>query len=706
MQKVEKKSLFLNRELSWLEFNYRVLEQAINPSNPLLEQLKFITIVSSNFDEFFMVRVAGLKRQFKAGNRITCSSGLSPFEQLQQISIRVREIINLQNAYFTSTLFPTLDQHGIKLIKPEHYSSEQFQYLRRLFHEEIFPALTPVAVKQDEDFPLKGNLRLYIAFSLKSPLEDDEKLAIIQIPEGLNRLRTIPDHDSTYCYTLLEDIVVQNAENFFPGLRITEYSLFRITRDADLSVDEKRDEDFLEAMQETLRDREHSSPVRLEIIANSDGLKNKIKNILGLDASEVYEVKGILDLTVFGNLLSLEGLDSLHHRAYIPQQPQDLPENADIWDVLKDRDVLLHHPYEVFEPIVRLLQEAALDPQVLSIKMTLYRTSGNSPVIEALILAARNGKQVTTLIELKARFDEEKNIEWARELEREGVIVLYGIMGLKVHAKALIIIRRESAGITRYFHLGTGNYNEKTARTYTDISIMSSRSDISHDLAHFFNTITGYSIAPAFKKLVMAPYSLREKITALIRREIDHSSSNNPGLIMAKINSLVDPEIIEMLYEASQAGVKILLNVRGICCLKPGIKGISENIRVVSIVDHFLEHSRIFYFRNGGNEEIFLSSADLMPRNLDRRVELMFPVENREHKRRLIELLKSTFEDNQNAYSLQPDGSYQRIMPEPEEKPVRSQELFYMNACRKAESINGKTEKIFKVRRKMPEIRI
>ena len=473
-----------------------------------------------------------------------------------------------------------------------------------------------------------------------------------------------------------------------------------------MSVDEKRDEDFLEAMHETLLDREHSTPVRMEIIANGDGLKGKLKNILRLDESEVYEIKGILDFTLFRSLLSLEGLDSLHHKAWLPQQPQDLPENADIWDVLRNRDLLLHHPYETFEPVVRLLQEAAVDPQVLSIKMTLYRTSGNSPVIEALVLAARNGKQVTVLVELKARFDEEKNIEWARELEREGVIVLYGIMGLKVHAKALIIIRRESAGINCYFHLGTGNYNEKTASIYTDISIMSSRSDLSHDLAHFFNAITGYSIAPTFKKLVMAPYTLREKITALIRREIDQSSSNNPGLIMAKTNSIVDPQVIEMLYEASQAGVKILLNVRGICCLKPGIEGISKNIRVVSIVDHFLEHNRIFYFKNGGNDEIFLSSADLMPRNLDRRVELMFPVENRAHKERLIELLKCAFQDNQNAYELQHDGSYQRIIQGPDERPVRSQELFYMNAILKAGSIKGRRDRIFKVRRKMPEIRL
>jgi polyphosphate kinase len=695
---------FFDRELSWLEFNLRVLLESENPAHSLLERLKFSAIFSSNLDEFFMVRVAGLKRLRRAGGAIRSLAGFTPRQQLDRIGTRVEELIAEQYASFRKTLLPLLKESGIDLVYGDRATHEQIQYGRTLFEEEIFPCLTPVALEPEKEFPFKGNLKLYLGFLLESPDDGKERIAVLQVPAALNRLQAFPKGGHTYL--LLEDIILRNAALLFPGYAIREHVLFRVTRDADLSVDESRDEDFLEAMQEMVQSRERSAPVRLEISRGSNGLKDVLRRVLSLEQEEIYEIDGPLDLGLFMKLLELEGYDERRDRSWQPQHPEDLSEENGLFETLSNRDVLLAHPYESFEPVVRFVQEAARDPRVLAVKMTLYRTSGDSPIIKALVEAAQAGKQVTVLVELKARFDEEKNIGWAQELEQAGVIVLYGIAGLKVHAKALMVIRREAQGIRRYVHLGTGNYNEKTARQYTDLGLMSCREGLAHDLALFFNTITGYSIAPTFRKLVMAPVNLRERLGELIKREARQSSQYNPGLIMLKMNALVDVKLIQTLYKASQAGVRVLLNVRGICCLRPGIKGLSENIRVVSVVDHFLEHSRIFYFRNDGNEEIYLSSADLMPRNLDRRVELMFPIEDEEHKRRLIALLEQTFRDNQNAHELGTGGSYTRSGAEKGREAVRSQTMFQQQAMLNAQELNGKTRRAFKVRRKIPNIRI
>ena len=698
--------LFFDRELSWLEFNLRVLSESKNPAHSLLERLKFSAIFSSNLDEFFMVRVAGLKRLRRAGGAIRSLAGLTPRQQLDRIAARVKELIAEQYNSFRETLLTLLKESGINLVYGDRATHEQVQYGRNLFEEEIFSCLTPVALDPDKEFPFKGNLKLYLGFLLKSPDEDKERIAVLQVPAALNRLQIFPAGGKGHTYLLLEDIILQNAPLLFPGYTIKEHVLFRVTRDADLSVDESRDEDFLEAMQEMVQSRERSAPVRLEISRGSNGLKEVLRRALTLEQEEIYEIDGPLDLGFFMKLLEMEGYDERRDRNWQPQLPEDLAEENGLFETLSGRDVLLSHPYESFDPVVRFVQEAARDPRVLAVKMTLYRTSGDSPIIKALVEAAQAGKQVTVLVELKARFDEEKNIGWAQELEQAGVIVLYGIAGLKVHAKALMVIRREAQGIRRYVHLSTGNYNEKTARQYTDLGLMSCREDLSYDLALFFNTITGYSIAPTFRKLVMAPVSLRERLVELIKRESEQSSQYNPGLIMLKMNALVDAKLIKTLYKASQAGVRVLLNVRGICCLRPGIKEQSENIRVVSVVDHFLEHSRIFYFRNDGNEEIYLTSADLMPRNLDRRVELMFPIEDTEQKKRLITMLEQTFRDNRNASELNAGGGYSRAEAEQVREPVRSQELFQQQAMLSAQELNGKTRRTFKVRRKMPNIRI
>jgi polyphosphate kinase len=700
---------FINRELSWVEFNRRVLYQALDPQKPLLERLKFISIVSSNFDEFFMVRVATLKRQLRKGNRVRCPSGLSPSKLLSEIETKVREIVTAQHECLENEIFPGLREEGLSYVHANDYSPSQKRLAQEIFDQEIFLTLTPVRVEENKEFPFTNSLYLHLFFKL-SPLSarSDEQgplYSIVQIPPILSRMRWLPQEDNSYAFTFLEDIIVENSNKLFPGYSIEEYLLFRVTRDADLSVDEERDEDFVEAMEEVLVNRQYSLPIRLEMTSHSEHLQNKLVELLGIPEQDIYIVPGHLDLRSITELSDVSDLKNLKFREWKPCWPAELPEDVAIWDVLKRKDVLLHHPYQSFSPIVKLLSNAASDPSVIAIKMTLYRTSGDSPIIKALMKAAENGKQVTAMVELKARFDEEQNINWAYQLERSGVIVIYGIAHLKVHAKALMIIRRETEGIKRYIHMGTGNYNDKTAKLYTDFSLLTTREEIAYETAQFFNAITGYASVPNLQHLVMAPQSLKNKLLNLINRETERSSADTPGYIKAKMNSLSDSDVIRALYKASQSHVNIELNVRGICMLVPGVKGVSENITVVSIVDRFLEHSRIFYFYNSGDEEIYLSSADWMPRNLERRVELMFPVEDPAIRERLKKALSVFLSDNMQSWELISDGSYKRRQSPSEDQPLRAQQWFYESALQSESRTRMSPKRDFTVRRKPPEKR-
>lgn len=704
---------YINRELSWIEFNRRVLSEALRQDVPLLERLRFLCIVASNFDEFFMVRVASLKRQIRTGRKVPCPSGMSPEEQLREVNSRIREIVKRKYECLLDDILPRLGDAGLVLRTPENYSAAQRKFLEELFQEEIFPVLTPVRCELGKPLPYTGNLRLHAAFLLRTsgqqnllvPESDAESLAIVQIPAGIPRIIYLPQEDSTVSFALLEHAIRDHAGQLFPGYEIVEDVFFRVTRDADLGVDEERDEDFVEAMEQILESREHSMPIRMSLNKTTGRLRDILTEALALDPSEVYMKTDPMDLSSFMELVDLPGFDHLRYDKWKPQDSPYVPEESSIWESMKKRDILLHHPFESFMPVVRLVQEAATDASVLAIKMTLYRTSGTSPVVQALELAAENGKQVTVLVELKARFDEERNIEWAQRLERAGVIVVYGIVRLKVHAKALLIIRREEKGVTRYLHLGTGNYNDKTARLYTDLGFLTTQDDLAYEVGLFFNSITGYSAISALSKIIMAPTSLKSRLIQLIDREALRSTPENPGRIIIKINALADPEMIEALYRASAAGVKTTLIVRGICMLVPGVHEMSENIRVISIIDRYLEHSRIYYFRNGGAEELYAGSADLMPRNLERRVELLFPIENHDLQKRVKSILETYLSDNVQSHELQPDGSYLRINPASGEFPSASQAALYEAACNRARIAAPVNRKEFNVRRKPPQAR-
>lgn len=696
--------VFFNRELSWVEFNARVLEEGLDPTVPLLERLKFLSIVSSNFDEFFMVRVATIKRQLRKSNAVRCPSGLSPSEQLKRIASRVHELTSTQYRCLFDEILPALSENGIEYVPYEKFTGELKKTAASTFKNDIFYRLTPVRVEEGRTFPFTSNLRIHILFKLKpregTPDDQEFHYAVVEIPPGIDRIQWLSEKGGVRYFTLVGDIVFANAARLFPGYDVVDQCRFRITRDADLSVDEERDEDFLEAMEEIIVNRQYSLPVRLEIGTHaSEDLKQLLLEATRLGQEDVYTIPGVFDLASCMDLTFTSGFDTLKDEPWPPRTPPILQEEElTIWDQLKTRDILLHHPYESFDPVVKLVKEAANDPEVLAIKMTLYRTSGNSPIVKALIKAVDEGKQVSVLVELKARFDEERNIGWAEQLQRAGAIVIYGIAHLKVHSKALLIIRRELDGIKRYVHLGTGNYNDKTARLYTDIGLMTCNEAVTYDTVLFFNAVTGYSSAPNMNKLVMAPTYLKTKLLQLIEREIERSSRENPGLIMAKMNSLADEDVIRALYRASCAGVTVKLNVRGICMLVPGVKDLSENITVVSIVDRFLEHSRIFYFENQGQDEIYLSSADWMPRNLEKRVELMFPVEYPQVKKRLFNILSIFFKDNVKSRRLTSEGRY--VHDEPEgEQPFRCQEYFYRHACAEEASTSRSEPQEFTVRR-------
>lgn len=665
---------YFNRELSWLEFNDRVLHEATDPRTPLLERLKFMSIFSSNLDEFFMVRVAGLKQQLEANVSKLTPDGRTPSQQLEAISDRLRPMINEQHQHFEKVLRSQLAREGVHFLDYMDLNQEQRTYLQIYFEEQIFPVLTPLAVDPSHPFPYISNLSLNLAAVVKDPDTGEELFARVKVPKVLPRFVPLPEKlrhrkkDRTAVWTgvPLEQVIAHNLESLFPGMNILEYHPFRITRNADLAVEEDEADDLLLAIEQELRKRRVSgSVVRMEIhVTMPDTVREMLMRELKLQKMDIYEVDSLLGLGDLMGLMDLP-LPELKDPPWTPVVPSRLrspsaeEEDEDLFSVICRADLLLHHPYQSFSgTVLRFITQAAHDPGVLAIKMTLYRTSGDSPILNALISAAENGKQVAVLVELKARFDEENNILWARKLEQAGVHVVYGLVGLKTHTKVVLVVRRHDNKIKRYVHIGTGNYNPKTARIYTDLGILSCREDLGADLTDLFNFLTGYSRQRSYRKLLVAPVNLRDRFLALINREIENSRQGGTGRIVAKMNALVDPQIIATLYEASRAGVQIDLIVRGICCLRPGLPGVSENIRVISVVGRFLEHSRIYYFHNQGKEEVYIGSADWMRRNLDRRVEAVVPIEDPELVKDLQEILAIMMADNRQAWELQPDGSY------------------------------------------------
>jgi polyphosphate kinase len=678
--------LYINRELSWLEFNDRVLREGLSEELPLLERLKFLAIVSSNLDEFFMVRVAGLMHQRAAGRRRDVS-GLTPAQQLEQIGKRTHRMVAEQTDGIAAAL-RLLRGHGLAVLEPAEWTAAQKSYLREHFAAEILPALTPLAVQDLQPPPLLPGLTLFVAAVLRAKgSEPPWRIVVVPIPSQWPRFLKVPADAGTNLVRL-EHAIAANLDLLFPGAEIQGTGFFRITRDADVAIQDDEGGDLLQSVEEAVLSRRRRVAVRLEVSADAEArIRQWLPAWLGLGAEAVYEIGGMLDAAGLMELSTLRGFDALRFPDWPPQTPQDLLGAEDLWEAMENRDILLFHPYERFDPVIQLLDLAAADPGVLAIKQTLYRTSGDSPIVRALERAARNGKQVTVLVELRARFDEARNVGWARRLEDAGCHVIYGVAGLKTHAKALLVVRREAGRIRRYVHLSTGNYNDRTARLYSDIGLLTCRRELAGDVAAVFNLLTGASEVTGWSSLTIAPTDLRQRFVDLIEREIQASSADRSGLIMAKVNSLQDEGICKALYRASRAGVKVLLNVRGICCLRPGVKGVSETIEVRSIVDRYLEHARIFYFRNGGNEEIYLSSADWMTRNLDKRVELLFPVTSPALLRRLLGILETLFADTAKARRLLPDGTYERVRGR--EPALRAQEKFYQEAVEAARAGRG-----------------
>ncbi|HOW71208.1 MAG TPA: polyphosphate kinase 1 [Phycisphaerae bacterium] len=651
---------YINRELSWLEFNERVLDEARDRAIPLLERIKFLAITASNLDEFFMVRVGGLQQLVRQGSRKMDPAGMSPEEQLEAVSRRTRRMVEGQYSCYLDDIEPALAQGGVMRRRPGELSDRQMKAVEQVFESEVFSVLTPMAVGGDREFPLLTDRMLTLCVRLDPGVgEGDARYAVIPFGRALQRHVTLPAV-GRYEYILLEDVCTLFIQRFFPGEHVLEVVPFRINRNADLSVREDLAFDLLEEMEEILDQRKQSPCVRLEISQQASlGVLEFLQRSLDVSSRDVYAVAGPPDLAAYMRLTELQGFEELKYEPWPAHPSPDVDLKFSLFDILSRRDILLYHPFDSFDPVVRLVEESADDPDVLAIKQILYRTSRRSPIVAALARAAERGKHVTALVELKARFDEARNIEWARELEQAGVQVIYGVKGLKTHAKVCIVIRREPHGVQRYVHFGTGNYNEITARQYTDASFMTTHEELVSDATSFFNTITGYSQPQKFRKIEMAPLGLRERLIELIEVETERKRQGRRARIMAKMNSLVDPALIEALYAASSAGVKIRLNVRGICCLRPGVPGLSENISVVSIVDRYLEHSRLFYFYNGGDELVFISSADWMPRNLDRRVELLVPIEDPACKARLVDIMETCFKDTVKGRHLMSDGSYQ-----------------------------------------------
>lgn len=650
---------YVNRELSWLKFNLRVLREAGVRTLPLLERMRFVAISASNLDEFFMVRVAGLIEQEAAGVDKVDAAGLTVADQLREISLSAHNQMKLKYRYFFA-LLNELEKNHIRFLRVKDVSPEQRQELEAYYQEMVFPVLTPMAVDAARPFPFLANKTLNIAVELRNK-KGEQRVAFVQVPSVLPRFISLVGEGSERSYVFLEDLIMEHCQDLFKGLTIVDMVPFRITRDSDLEVEEDATQDLMKEIERSLRKRKRGAAVRLEICTTDDKyLKDFLVRSLDLEPRDVYEINGPLDLTFLNKFIDQPGMEQWKFTPYVNQQPEELPDYDDLFAKIREHDILLHHPYESFDPIVKLLAAAAEDPNVLAIKQTLYRVSGNSPLVAALARAAENGKQVTALVELKARFDEENNIVWARRLEKAGCHVIYGLMGLKTHSKIILIVRKEEDGIRRYVHLGTGNYNDKTAKLYTDLGLLTANDQYGQDASAFFNVLSGYSEPPVFNRLVMAPIGLREKIYELVDREIANVKNGGEGHIVAKMNSLIDQPVTRKFYEASQAGVKIELIVRGICGLRPGIKGVSDNITVRSIIGRFLEHSRVYYFANNGNEELYLSSADMMPRNLNDRVELLFPVERKAHIDRIKEFLDLCLKDNVGAHVMLANGTWRR----------------------------------------------
>lgn len=668
-----KPEYFYNRELSWLKFNLRVLKEAMVKDTPLLERLKFIAISASNLDEFFMVRVAGLWSNFDSGVEKRDASGMSVHEQLVAISQAAHEQVRTQTKSLIA-LMAEMDAVKLHFRRVKDLSELGKDWLEEYYREVVFPVLTPMAVDASRPFPFLANKTLNLAVELIKA-DGEHSMGLIQVPSVLDRIVEVePEGKRTFVF--LEDIIASHCHDLFKGCHILDMVSFRVTRDSDLDLEEDDSVDLMKEVEESLRKRKRGAAVRLEIFkTNNNRIKKFLEENLDVTEMEVYEINGPLDPTCFFKFIGMKGMWPWLYEPFVPQRPLELPDDSDLFAAIRENDILLHHPYESFDPVVKLVSDAADDPQVLAIKQTLYRVSGNSPIVAALARAAENGKQVTVLVELKARFDEENNILWARRLEKAGCHVIYGLVGLKTHAKIILIVRKEDNGIKRYLHLGTGNYNDSTAKLYTDLGLMTANDEFGSDASAFFNLLSGYSEPPVWNKLVMAPLGLREKIYALIDNEIAMVRSGREGHIIAKMNSLIDQPVIQKLYEASAAGVHIDLIVRGICGLRTGIEGISDNITVRSIVGRQLEHSRIFWFANGGEEQLYLSSADWMPRNLNDRVELFFPVEAEEHIRRIKALLDLYLRDNVGAHMMQSNGTYRRVRNKLE--PVSAQSTLY-----------------------------
>lgn len=682
-------ALYINRELSQLEFQRRVLEEAYDRTNPLLERVKFLAIVGSNLDEFFMVRTSGLKRQVESGIMDLTPDGLSPAEALAAVRKSAAQIMEQTRMLLRDELLPELNKAGIHILEYKQLSDRQIESVRSYFDEVVFPVLTPLAFDPGHPFPFISGLSLNLAVVIRDK-KSHELFARIKVPDTLPRLvpmkrssgsvrkdGTVPYH---HYFVWLEQLIAHNLDTLFPGMEIVEAHPFRVTRDADTEIQELEAEDLLETMEASMRQRRFGSVVRVTI---NENMPARIREILienlELDRNDIYPQNGPLGLSDMMQLHSIDRYD-LKVTPYKPLVPTPLQPDiydGNIFSALRSGDILLHHPYDSFLPVIDLLLTAARDPDVLAIKQTLYRVGKNPPVVTALLEAVERNKQVAVLLELKARFDEESNIGWAKKLEGAGVHVIYGLLGLKTHSKILLIIRKEGDGIRRYLHLSTGNYNALTAQLYEDLGMFTCDQDIGMDATDLFNYLTGYSAKKEYRKLLVAPINLRSRMEELIRREIEHQKKNKNGHLIFKVNAIVDQGMIRLLYEASQAGVKVDLIVRSICCLRPGIVGISENIRVTSIVGRYLEHSRIYYFHNGGKEEIYTGSADLMPRNIDRRVEVLFPVEA-EHLIRYLRdnVLETYLCENVKARVMHADGTYKRIKPGSKETPISAQEIF------------------------------
>jgi polyphosphate kinase len=674
-------SLYFSRELSWLEFNDRVLEEALDDQAALMERLKFVAIYSTNLDEFFMIRVAGVKQQIEAQVHRRSEDGRLPGEQLLAISERLRVSLTRQQQLLKNSLLPDLERHGIRFKRVMDLGDEQRAALEHAFEDRVFPVLTPLAVDSGHPFPYISNLSLSLAVELEEVTSEGVELhfARVKIPQTLPRfvaVEGVPEGERWY--VLLEDLIAHHLSSLFPGMEVRDSYLFRVTRDADLDLQEDEADDLLRAIESELQRRRFGEPVRLEIERGTpEYICDLLLSALDLTKNDCYEVDGMMNLNDLWTVINLPGYASLHDPPFTPAIPKRLIGVTDMFASIREQDILLHHPYESFDPVVQFLRQAADDERVLAIKTTLYRTSGkNSPIVKILLDAAENEKQVAVLIELKARFDEENNIEWARRLERAGVHVVYGFAGVKTHAKLTLVVREEDDGIRRYMHFGTGNYNEKSARLYTDLSLFTCKPELGTDVSQLFNALTGFSKVTDYEDLLVAPVNLRRETVALIEREVEHARAGRPSGIRVKINALTDGEIIRGLYRASQAGVPVDLLVRGMCVLRPGVPGVSETIRVRSIVGRFLEHSRVYSFENGGDRAIYIGSADWMGRNLDRRVETVIPVLDPLLAQMLhSEILAVYSVDNVKARELQPDGTYKRLRPAGDVR-VDAQQLF------------------------------